>query len=139
MLVARACLRPPRYWNPGGSMCICMAVRYSNWPCAACRKTALQAIAAAELTPDEIALVIPHQSNLRIIEAITKRLELPSERVFTNLDRYGNTSAASIPIALAEAAEQGRIHDGDNILVTAFGGGLTWASAVVRWGGLAPA
>lgn len=102
-------------------------------------ETALQAIAAAALTPDEIALVIPHQSNLRIIEAVARRLELPSERVFTNLDRYGNTSAASIPIALAEAAEQGRIRDGDNILVTAFGGGLTWASAVVRWGGLAPA
>jgi 3-oxoacyl-[acyl-carrier-protein] synthase-3 len=71
---------------------------------------------------------------LRIIEATAKRVNMPMERVFVNLDRYGNTSAATIPIALVEAVEQDRLKDGDYVLLTAFGGGLTWASAVVRWG-----
>jgi 3-oxoacyl-[acyl-carrier-protein] synthase-3 len=86
------------------------------------------------MTTDDIALVVPHQANLRIIEATAKRLNVPMDRVFVNLDRYGNTSAGTIPIALAEAAEQGRLKQGDTVLLTAFGGGLTWASAVVRWG-----
>ena len=93
-----------------------------------------QAIAEAGLTPGDIDLVVPHQANLRIIEATAKRLGMPMGRVFVNIDRYGNTSAATIPIALVEAVEQGRLKDGDNVLVTAFGGGLTWASSVVRWG-----
>jgi 3-oxoacyl-[acyl-carrier-protein] synthase III len=93
-----------------------------------------QAIAEAGLAKDDIALVLPHQANLRIIEATAKRLEMPMERVFVNLDRYGNTSAATIPIALAEAVAQDRIKDGDYLLLTAFGGGLTWASSVIRWG-----
>jgi 3-oxoacyl-[acyl-carrier-protein] synthase-3 len=96
--------------------------------------SSLQAIADAGLTPHDIALVVPHQANLRIIEATAKRLDMPMERVFVNLDRYGNTSAATIPIALVEAVEQGRLKEGDNVLITAFGGGLTWGSAVVRWG-----
>jgi 3-oxoacyl-[acyl-carrier-protein] synthase-3 len=95
-----------------------------------------QAIAEAGLTKDDIALVLPHQANLRIIEATAKRLDMPMERVFVNLDRYGNTSAATIPIALAEAVAQGRVNDGDYLLLTAFGGGLTWASSVIRWGHL---
>jgi len=86
------------------------------------------------MTTDNIALVVPHQANLRIIEATAKRLNVPMDRVFVNLDRYGNTSAGTIPIALAEAAEQRRLNAGDNVLLTAFGGGLTWASAVIRWG-----
>jgi 3-oxoacyl-[acyl-carrier-protein] synthase-3 len=86
------------------------------------------------LTTADIALVVPHQANLRIIDATAKRLNVPMERVFVNLDRYGNTSAGTIPIALAEAADQGRLKHGDNVLLTAFGGGLTWASAVIRWG-----
>jgi 3-oxoacyl-[acyl-carrier-protein] synthase-3 len=93
-----------------------------------------QAIAEAGLTKQDIALVLPHQANLRIIEATAKRLDMPMERVFVNLDRYGNTSAATIPIALAEAVAQGRVKDGDYLLLTAFGGGLTWASSVIRWG-----
>jgi 3-oxoacyl-[acyl-carrier-protein] synthase-3 len=93
-----------------------------------------QAIAEAGLTKEDIALVLPHQANLRIIEATAKRLDMPMERVFVNLDRYGNTSAATIPIALAEAVAQGRVKDGDYLLLTAFGGGLTWASSVIRWG-----
>jgi 3-oxoacyl-[acyl-carrier-protein] synthase-3 len=96
--------------------------------------SSLQALAEAGLSKDDIALVVPHQANLRIIDATAKRLEMPMERVFVNLDRYGNTSAGTIPIALTEAAEQGRLKPGDYVLLTAFGGGLTWASSVIRWG-----
>jgi 3-oxoacyl-[acyl-carrier-protein] synthase III len=99
-------------------------------------ESSLQALHEAGLTPDDVALVIPHQANLRIIEATAKRLEVPMERVFVNVDRYGNTSAGTIPIALCEASAQGRLRPGDYVLLTAFGGGLTWGSAVVRWGGL---
>lgn len=93
-----------------------------------------QALEAAGLSANDIALVVPHQANLRIVEATAKRLNMPMERVFVNLDRYGNTSAASVPIALVEAVEQGRLRPGEYALLTAFGGGLTWASAVIRWG-----
>jgi 3-oxoacyl-[acyl-carrier-protein] synthase-3 len=93
-----------------------------------------QAVADAGLTLDDIALVVPHQANVRIIEAVARRLELPLDRFAINLDRYGNTSAASVPLALVEAVEQGRVKDGDYVLLTAFGGGLTWGSCVVRWG-----
>ncbi len=96
--------------------------------------SSLQAMAEAGIETADIALVVPHQANLRIIDATAKRLEVPSERVFVNLDRYGNTSAATIPIALVEAVEQGRLKDGDYVLLTAFGGGLTWGSSVLRWG-----
>ncbi len=97
-------------------------------------ESAMQAVEAAGLTIDDIRLVVPHQANVRIIEAVARRLEIPPDRVMINLDRYGNTSAASIPIALYEAAQQGRIRDGDYVLLTAFGGGLTWGSGVIRWG-----
>jgi 3-oxoacyl-[acyl-carrier-protein] synthase-3 len=96
--------------------------------------SSVQALAEAGVAKQQIGLVIPHQANLRIIEATAKRLDVPMEQVFVNLDRYGNTSAATIPIALAEALDQGRIKDGDYVLLTAFGGGLTWASSVIRWG-----
>jgi 3-oxoacyl-[acyl-carrier-protein] synthase-3 len=82
---------------------------------------------------DQISLVIPHQANLRIIEAISQYLELPMERFFVNVDRYGNTSAASIPIALDEARRAGRINPGDLTLLVAFGAGLTYGSALIRW------
>lgn len=97
-------------------------------------ESAQQAVDDAGLRVDDIALVVPHQANVRIIDAVAKRLEVPGERVFVNLDRYGNTSAASVPIALCEAVERGLVRDGDHILLTAFGGGLTWGSCVVRWG-----
>lgn len=100
--------------------------------------SSVQVLEEAGITKDDLALVIPHQANLRIIEATAKRLQVPMDQVFVNLDRYGNTSAATIPIALVEAVEQGRIKDGDYVLLTAFGGGLTWASAVLRWGKPAP-
>ena len=83
----------------------------------------------------EVDWLIPHQANIRIIQAIGKRLSLPMEKVIVNIDRYGNTSAASIPIALDEAVRDGRIKDGDMIAMVAFGGGLTWAASVVRWYG----
>ena len=81
---------------------------------------------------DEVKLFVPHQANLRIIQVVGKRLGIPPERVFVDLERYGNTSAASIPIALSEAKAQGRFGRGDLVLATAFGGGLTWASALIR-------
>lgn len=85
------------------------------------------------VTADQISLVIPHQANLRIIEAISQYLELPMDRFFVNVDRYGNTSAASIPIALDEARRAGRIKTGDLTLLVAFGAGLTYGSALIRW------
>jgi 3-oxoacyl-[acyl-carrier-protein] synthase III len=85
------------------------------------------------LDSSQLSLLIPHQANLRIIQATAERLKLPLEKVIINLDRYGNTSAASIPIALDEAVVNGRVKNGDYILLEAFGGGLTWASALVKW------
>ena len=80
---------------------------------------------------EDIELIVPHQANLRIINAVAQRLGLPPEKVFTNVDRYGNTSAASVPIALDEALRTGRCKPGDTVLLVAFGGGLTWSSAIV--------
>ena len=91
------------------------------------------ALEQAGLTIDDIACVIPHQANLRIIEAIADRLKIPLDRFFVNLDRYGNTSAAAVAIALDEANRTGRIKPGDYILMVVFGGGLTWASTVIEW------
>jgi 3-oxoacyl-[acyl-carrier-protein] synthase III len=85
------------------------------------------------LTGADLALVVPHQANLRIIHALAQYLELPYERVFVNVDRYGNTSAASIPLALDEARRAGRLKSGDLLLLVAFGAGLTYGGALVRW------
>jgi len=93
----------------------------------------VEAVQANGLACEDVDLLIPHQANIRIIAATAKRLGLPLEKVVLNLDRYGNTSAASIPIALDEALREGRIREGDHLLFEAFGGGLTWASAMVRW------
>jgi 3-oxoacyl-[acyl-carrier-protein] synthase-3 len=87
----------------------------------------------AGLTADDIACVIPHQANLRIIEGIADRLKIPLDRFFVNLDKYGNTSAAAVAIALDEANRSGRIKHGDYVLMVVFGGGLTWASTIVEW------
>jgi 3-oxoacyl-[acyl-carrier-protein] synthase-3 len=87
----------------------------------------------AGVTPDDVALVIPHQANLRIIEAVRKALDLPPEKVFTNLQLYGNTGSASIPLALWQARQTGRLQAGDLVLFTAFGAGFHWAAALVQF------
>jgi 3-oxoacyl-[acyl-carrier-protein] synthase-3 len=97
-------------------------------------ESAHTALERAKLTAEDIALFVPHQANARIIEAVCSRLGIPAERSAIVLDRTGNTSSASIPLALAAAADEGRIGDGDLILLSGFGAGMTWASAVWRWG-----
>jgi len=87
-----------------------------------------------DLAIEDVDLLIPHQANIRIIEAVGQKLGLSSEKVFTNLDRYGNTSAASVPLALDEAVRAGKIKSGDVVVLAAFGAGFTWGSAIVRWG-----
>lgn len=94
---------------------------------------AVKTLAENKLDASQLSLLIPHQANLRIIQATADRLKLPMDKVFINLDRYGNTSAASIPIALDEALRTDRIKEGDYILLEAFGGGFTWAAALIKW------
>jgi len=96
-------------------------------------EAALTALKANDMTPSDISLFIPHQANIRIVDAIGKRLKVPSEKVFVNLHKYGNTSAASVPIALDEANREGRLKQGDIVLLDAFGGGYTYGSALIRW------
>jgi 3-oxoacyl-[acyl-carrier-protein] synthase-3 len=91
------------------------------------------AIQKAGFVNADISLFIPHQANIRIIESAAKRLGMPMEKVFVNIDKYGNTSAASVGIALDEAQAQGRIKRGEKLVLVAFGAGLTWASAVIEW------
>ena len=95
--------------------------------------SATRTMRQAGVTADDIALVVPHQANIRIIESANAKLGLPMERTAVNLDRTGNTSSASIPMALADAADAGRLHAGDLVLMVGFGAGMTWASALVRW------
>jgi 3-oxoacyl-[acyl-carrier-protein] synthase-3 len=92
-----------------------------------------QALARAGLTGEDIDLFIPHQANMRIIEATARYAGVPMEKVFVNVDRYGNMSSATIPVALDEAIEQGRLKPGSHVLMVAFGAGFTWASSVLRW------
>ncbi len=89
---------------------------------------------ARGLGPDDVHLVVPHQANLRIIEAVAKRAGIPMERCYVNIQRYGNMSAATVPVALVEALEDGRVSPGCNLLLTGFGAGLSWSAHVVRWG-----
>ncbi len=95
---------------------------------------ALQAVEAAGLTPSDIDFLIPHQANSRIIDKAAERMGLPKDKVIVNLDRFGNTSAASIPLALDEAVQSGRIQPGHLLVFVGFGAGLTWGANVVRWG-----
>jgi 3-oxoacyl-[acyl-carrier-protein] synthase-3 len=92
-----------------------------------------QALVRAGLTADDIDLLIPHQANMRIIEATARYAGVPMEKVYVNVDRYGNMSSATVPIALDEAVEEGRLGPGSNVLLVAFGAGFTWASSVIRW------
>jgi 3-oxoacyl-[acyl-carrier-protein] synthase-3 len=96
-------------------------------------EVAQEALVANGMTTADIDLFIPHQANRRILEATAKRLGLSDEQVYINVDRFGNTSGASIPLALDEANRAGRVKDGDIVLLDAFGGGFTWASALLRW------
>ncbi len=94
-----------------------------------------QVVEKAGLTLDDVELIIPHQANIRIIESsVVKQLKFPKERVYINLDRYGNTSTASIPMALTEAVAEGRLQPGDHVVFVGFGAGLTWAAALIQWG-----
>jgi 3-oxoacyl-[acyl-carrier-protein] synthase-3 len=95
--------------------------------------TALASIHRAGLTADDIDLFVPHQANIRIIEAVAKGLDLPMDRIFVDLERFGNTSAASVPLALAEAVDQGRVHVGDNLCIVAFGAGFTSGAVTLQW------
>ena len=97
-------------------------------------RSAAETIGRSGLSTHDIDLMIPHQANARIIELAARQLGLPMEKVFVNIDKYGNTSAASIPIALTEAIEAGRVKEGDHLVLVGFGAGLTWASAVVQFG-----
>ncbi len=96
-------------------------------------KAAEEALSRLRLSPEEVSLLIPHQANLRIIQAAAKKAGIPLSRVYINVDKYGNTSSASIAIALDEAVRGGRIKEGDIIVLDAFGGGLTWGACVVKW------
>jgi 3-oxoacyl-[acyl-carrier-protein] synthase-3 len=92
-----------------------------------------KALAQSGWTPEEVDLVVPHQANLRIIDATARYAGLPMEKMFVNVDRYGNMSSATIPVAMDEAIEEGRLQTGMKLLLVAFGAGLTWGAMAVRW------
>jgi 3-oxoacyl-[acyl-carrier-protein] synthase-3 len=92
-----------------------------------------EVVAGAGLELDDIELVVPHQANLRIIEGAARELKLPMDRFMVNIERYGNTSSASIPMAVCEAVEQGRVRPGDHVVLVGFGAGLTWGALAVQW------
>ncbi len=96
-------------------------------------KVALDVLEKAGVSPEEVACFIPHQANVRIIESMAQRMQVPMDKFLINIDRYGNTSAASIPIALYEARQSGRIKPGDHVLLAAFGAGLTWGASLIKW------
>jgi len=96
-------------------------------------EASLETLSRAKLPPEKLDLLIPHQANIRIIEATAKRLNIPMDKVYINIDKYGNTSTASIPIALDEALRTGRIKNGHNILMVAFGAGFTWGGVLLKW------
>jgi 3-oxoacyl-[acyl-carrier-protein] synthase-3 len=96
-------------------------------------ESAAAALDKSGLAPSDVNVFVPHQANARIVSAAADRLGIPAERTVVNIDRYGNTSAGSIPIALTEAIEAGRVHAGDIVLLSGFGAGMTWGSAVLRW------
>jgi 3-oxoacyl-[acyl-carrier-protein] synthase-3 len=98
-----------------------------------------QAIEQAGLTMDDITYLVPHQANQRIMTAYAKALGVDQARLISNVDKYGNTSSASIPIALCEAWEEGRLHPGDKLVISAVGGGLSWGACVAEWTGLGSA
>jgi 3-oxoacyl-[acyl-carrier-protein] synthase-3 len=114
------------YVHMAGKVIFTHAVRNLSAACQA-------ALKQHGLTPADVDLVVAHQANLRIVEAVAQRLELPMERFFINIEKYGNTSSASVPIALDEAVRAGRVKAGDRLLFCALGAGLAWGAACVRW------
>jgi 3-oxoacyl-[acyl-carrier-protein] synthase-3 len=94
---------------------------------------AQEALTANELGPDDVDLFIPHQANIRIMKKVAERLEIPLDRVYVNIERYGNTSSATVPLALDEANRSGRLKPGDLVLLDAFGGGFSWGAVIMRW------
>jgi 3-oxoacyl-[acyl-carrier-protein] synthase III len=96
-------------------------------------EAALAVLKKARLSNEDVNLLIAHQANIRIIDAVAKRLKLPAEKVYINIQKYGNTSAATIPIALCEAVQEGRVKSGDLLVIDAFGAGLTWGAMAIRW------
>ena len=92
-----------------------------------------EAMAENDLSFDDIKLIIPHQANYRISQAVAKRMGVGMDMIYSNIHKYGNTTAASIPIALSEALVEGRISKGDHIILAAFGAGFTWASSAIKW------
>ena len=96
-------------------------------------ETVAKSLGDASMDIEDIDLFIPHQANIRIIESIAKRLNQPLEKFYVNLDKYGNTSAATIPIALDEAVKEGRVKKGDKVIMIGFGGGLTYGSTIFEW------
>lgn len=133
--------RGPASPNPNGELLKSMIVMDGRsifrQAVTAMSSAAQEAIASAGLTIDEIALCVPHQANLRILKAMARNIGLSEDRVYVNLDRYGNTSTATIPIALTEATAEGRLAPGDKLLIVAFGGGLSWGAMVMEWSGVA--
>ena len=109
------------------------AATFSNLPCGSWGDAALEVLRRAAVAPEDVDLFVPHQANIRIIDAAAKRLGLDGRKIFVNVHKYGNTSAASIPIALAEAYEQGRLNKGDIVTLVGFGAGLTWGAAALEW------
>jgi 3-oxoacyl-[acyl-carrier-protein] synthase-3 len=93
----------------------------------------IESLTANGLQTSDLNLLIPHQANLRIAQFVQQKLQLKEEQVYNNIQQYGNTTAASVPIALCEAWEKGKIKDGDLVCLAAFGSGFTWASALLRW------
>jgi 3-oxoacyl-[acyl-carrier-protein] synthase-3 len=92
-----------------------------------------EALAQNGFQPQDIDMLIPHQANLRITQFVQQKMQLPDDKVYSNIQRYGNTTAASVPIALSEAVGEGKIKRGDLVCLAAFGSGFTWASALIRW------
>jgi 3-oxoacyl-[acyl-carrier-protein] synthase-3 len=127
--------------TPLNAQNVCNSLRYVQMEGQDVFKSAVKAMGEAavkilersKISSENIDLMIPHQANIRIIEATAKRIKLPMEKVYINIHRYGNTSAASIPIALDEAVRSGRIKHGDKIMLVAFGAGFTWGSALIEW------
>jgi 3-oxoacyl-[acyl-carrier-protein] synthase-3 len=105
-----------------------------RWATQMLAKASDKVITASGLSASQVDLFIPHQANFRILETAARRLGLPIEKVFSNVKEYGNTSAASIPIALCEAIQSGRVKVGDNLVLASFGAGLTWSALAMRWG-----